>query len=286
MESLVVTGLGDTWVTVPLTATFISAVPVCSQQMDLQTGMNNAVVRIRNIGPASFDIKLQSAAGQTQVMQARPVHCIVVEQGQWTLPDGRKIEAQKFLSTVTANKKGWNVQSATYQHSYSVPPVVLGSVISFNDPKWSVFMAHGSTKTNRPTETVLKVAKLTGEDYSARVDETLGIVVIESGYWTALGTALEAGRSGLVATGYMDTGVKTNNFSQVFVSAPQVLVVSQVGQVGADGSWAVLRDVPLTNLFRLAVDEDTFSDSERNHSSEAIDYMACAVAGVLPLTPA
>ena len=95
--------------TVTLAATFTPAVPVCSHQMDLHTGMNNAVVRILNIGPASLEIRLQSAAGQPQVMQVRPMHCIVVEPGQWRFPDEREIEARKFLRSITANTIGWNV---------------------------------------------------------------------------------------------------------------------------------------------------------------------------------
>ena len=286
MEGFVVSGLSDSWRTVSLNATYTSAVPVCSQQMDQLAGMSSAVVRIQNIGPRSFEIKLQSAAAAPKTIQARDVHCIVVEKGRWLLPNGRKIEAQKFLSTVTANKNTWPVQNVTYLNSYSTAPAVLGSVISTNDPKWSVFMAQGSgDRKSRPTNTALSVSKLTGEDYSTRVSEMLGIVVVETGHLTSLTTEIEVGRSGVVAFGYVDA-VRSNTFKQAFPSAPTILVVSQVGQTGADGSWAVARDPPQRDLFRPAVDEDTVSDTERNHSAEAMDYFALSVAGTLPLTPA
>ena len=288
MEALVVENLTGMWATVSLKGTYTSAIPVCSQQMDKQLGMDNAVLRIQNIGRNSFEIKLQSSAGQAPTtMQARNVHCIVIEEGKWRLPDGRKIEGQKFLSSVTANKKAWsNVQSVGYLNSYGTTPAVLGSVISSNDPNWSVFMAQGSgDKSGRPTSTDLKVSKLTGEDYRPRVDEMLGIIVVETGHATSLTTEIETARSSSVATGYVDP-LRSNNFRQVFPTAPSVIVVSQVGHSGNDGGWAVVRDPPLANKFDLAVDEDTVTDPDRSHIAEAMDYMAFSVAGVLPLTPA
>jgi hypothetical protein len=254
--------------------------------MDKQRSMNNAVVRIRSIGRNSFQIMLQSAAAKPGKMQARNVHCIVIEEGNWRLPDGRKIEARKFLSTATANKNAWNVQSVTYSNLYNTAPAVLGGVISTNDENWSVFMAQGpGGKSSRPTSTDLKVSKLTGEDYRTRANEMLGIIVVETGHATSLTTEIETARSSSVATGYVDP-LRSNSFRQVFPTAPAVMVVSQVGHSGNDGGWAVLRDPPLANRYYLAVDEDTVSAPERSHIAEAMDYMAFSVAGVLPLTPA
>ena len=59
---------------------------------------------------------------------------------------GVKMEAVKFTSAVTDENNSWMGQSRTYANTYS-KPVVIGQVMSYNDPDWSVFWARGSSRS-------------------------------------------------------------------------------------------------------------------------------------------
>ena len=49
--------------------------------------------------PCSSKIRLQNPSGKS--LEGRDVHCVVVEEGSWTMPDGRKIEAKSYESKLT-----------------------------------------------------------------------------------------------------------------------------------------------------------------------------------------
>ena len=98
--------------------------------------------------PCSFKIRLQNPSGKS--LEGRDVHCVVVEEGSWTMPDGRKIEAKTYESKLTDHKSSWVGEEQTYTNSYS-NPVVLGQVISYNDAKWSVFWSGGSSSNRAPS---------------------------------------------------------------------------------------------------------------------------------------
>ncbi len=52
--------------------------------------------------------------------------------------DGVNIEAQTYTSTLTDENNGWVGEAQSYGQSYATP-VVLGQVMTENDPAWSVF---------------------------------------------------------------------------------------------------------------------------------------------------
>ena len=107
------------------------------------------------------------------------VHYVVVEAGEYDEP-GYKMEAVKFTSTRTDENNSWVGESRSYLQSYS-NPVVIGQVMTYNDPDWSVFWACGSSRSAPPTGSALKVGKHVGEDSdTTRADETIGYIVIET----------------------------------------------------------------------------------------------------------
>ncbi|MCP5095185.1 MAG: hypothetical protein GY943_06505, partial [Chloroflexi bacterium] len=121
------------WTTVSLSNTYDSMVVVCTVVY-----VNNTrpeVVRMQNATGSSFQIKLQNPDNLTLVNEK--VHCLVMEEGAWLI-NGRKIEAQKYTSTVTDRRSNWNGQTQTYGHSYT-NPVILGQVMTTNDADWSTF---------------------------------------------------------------------------------------------------------------------------------------------------
>jgi hypothetical protein len=98
MESLVVPGVDDGWATVLLSGTFKSPIPVCTV-VYVGADLLPAVVRMKDGEPQSFQIRLQNPTGDA--LQALDVHCVVEDQGSWEMSDGRKVDANKYMSTIT-----------------------------------------------------------------------------------------------------------------------------------------------------------------------------------------
>ena len=177
----------STWTTVSLSNTYDSMVAVCTVVYANNT--RPEVVRMRNAAGNSFQIQLQNPDGFN--LNNEKVHCLVMEEGVW-LMNGRKIEAQKYNSTVTDRKSSWNGQARTYGHSYT-SPVVFGQVMTTNDAEWSVFWNRGNSRTAPPDAGSLFTGKHVGEDFiTGRSNETIGIIVIDAGDGTVRWGSLQS----------------------------------------------------------------------------------------------
>jgi hypothetical protein len=284
MESMVVTKVGDSkWKRVSLSAKYVSPIAVCTVEYG-GTGKNllPAVVRMQNVKGDSFEIRLQRPNGGSLGDAGRNVHCVVVEEGSWKMPDGRKIEANKYVSTVTDNKwNSWSGEKQDYTNSYKTP-VVLGQVMSSNDERWSVFWSRGLTRDSAPDKDHLFTGKHIGEDKTGRKHESVGYIVIEKGHAKSEDIEIETARGRDIVVGYVQKRA-AYKFAQAFETKPAVAVLSQVGMDGMDGSWAVSAAISSTEYMRVAVDEDQISNPEREHTTEEVDYIVFSTAGPVQL---
>ncbi|MFV2067055.1 MAG: tandem-95 repeat protein, partial [Pirellulales bacterium] len=171
------------WTTVTLSHGYTSMVVVATPNYD--SSQVPLVTRIQNASGNSFQLRVDRADGGTTDIGGIDVHYVVVEEGVYTAGmDGVTMEAVKFTSTVTDEDKSWVGESRTYANSYSTP-VVVGQVMTYNDPDWSVFWSRGSDKKSPPSASTLYVGKNVAEDSDAtRADETIGYIVIEAGSGT------------------------------------------------------------------------------------------------------
>lgn len=84
------------------------------------------------------------------------------------------------------------MEHLTYNWSYA-NPVVLGQVMSYNDPDWSAFWCSNGTRQNPPDSSNLYVGKHVGEDTDiTRNPEVLGVIVVEAGSGVVNGMSYEA----------------------------------------------------------------------------------------------
>jgi hypothetical protein len=257
--------------TLLLSQSYVDPVVVCSAEYRANT--RPVVVRVNNVLSNRFDVRLQNPSNQA--VSSETVSCLVVEAGAWTV-GGVKLEAQKYLSTVTDRATSWVGQRRTYLQSYT-SPVVLGQVMSMNDASWSVFWSQGNTRTNPPSPTRLSTGKMVGEDTDiTRADEVVGFVVIEAGHGTLAGVEYEAALGPDTVLGTGDTPPYTYTFRSRFAAQPRGAVVTMSAMDGTNGGWAQLfGSAPLsTTELRLAIDEDQISDSERSHANEQVAYVA------------
>jgi hypothetical protein len=195
------------------------------------------VVRVRNAAGNSFEMKVDSTDGT--IPNPVDVYYMVVEEGVYTqAADGVQMEAHKMTSTVTDENDSWVGQSRPYSNAYT-DPVVLGQVMSANDPDWSVFWSQGSDRTKVPTSSVLSVGKHVGADAdTVRADETIGYIVIESGSGTISGVAYWASVGSDKVRGMGDSPPYT--YALGATSQVSTAIAIQTGMDGADGGWAVL----------------------------------------------
>ncbi len=274
LETLTTT-VGSAWITVTLSNTYNDMVVVCAP--NYSSASRPMITCVRNASGSSFELQLQNP-GDGSPVTASPVHCIVIEAGAWILPDGRKIEAQKYTSTVTDSDSSWVGEAQSYLQSYT-NPVVVGQVMSANDLDWSVFWDRGSSSGNPPDATRLWTGKHVGEDTDTnRANETVGFIVIEQGYGSIGSVAYEAWLGGDSVQGVADSPPYAYTFNQPFASTPQVALASLAAMDGGNGGWAILYGAnPLSaNWIDLAIDEDQIGDSERNHTAEQVAYLVFA----------
>ncbi|MEL7311438.1 MAG: galactose oxidase-like domain-containing protein, partial [Pseudomonadota bacterium] len=168
------------WQTVTLDDTYVEMVVIATIQQD--ASQLPVVTRVRNVSSNSFDVMVQNPSGNA--IGGYAVHYLVAESGVYNVDDhGIAMEAQRVTSTATSfANASWNPESITVDQSY-VAPIVVGQVMTTNDPRWSVFWSSdGVSHLNPPSSAGIAVGKHVGEDSDqARNTETLGVIVMEAG---------------------------------------------------------------------------------------------------------
>ncbi len=296
-EAVLVPNVSTSWTTVALDNSYSDAIPVCTYVLESFVGTAPnytyppAVTRIRNITATSFDLRIQGWEDSTAATS--DVHCIVVDSGAHTLPDGRNVEAYKISSDQTSGQYAtdgdWGLAlvenvSSTIVLPYT-NPVAFGQVMSYNDNRASViYMNDCDSRLNQPFHSGLAdgicVGKHIGQIASSRATETVGYIVAESGSGTVNNVFYEVGLG-------TDTvaGNNTANVGYTYPSASHhtVAVLTQAGIDGINGSWATLygSDPLQPSTIGLAVDEEVFErDTTRIHTREPVFYWAFSGAEI------
>jgi len=189
-----------------------------------------------------------------------------------------KAEAMFYTSTQTARKNNWTIESVPYHQSYT-SPVVVGQVMSYEDTDWSVFWSNGGNQRSVPTAAAMGIGKHVAEDGSiARMDETLGYVVLEMGTGTAVdGEQFYAGRTAQMVAG-IDQANAINGYPQFVnqLSGINCGVCAQSGMFDNDGSWATFYNQNnhfVNKVARFVLLEDQIGDAERAHRPEQVSYV-------------
>jgi hypothetical protein len=247
-------------------------VVVCS--LSYGSGKPPMVPRGRNASGDSFEVRIARADSSTATVSGIAVHCMVVEEGTYTTAShGIKMEAVKYVSTVTDRKGSWNGTTRSYQNTYT-SPVVLGQVMTYNDADWSVFWARGSSRSSPPSSTTLRVGKHVAEDTdTSRANETIGYIVLEAGSGTMSGVDYVAALGADTIRGYDNS--PPFSYSLSGLSSTSAAVVSSAAMDGGNGGWPILYGTsPVsTSSLNLAYDEDQIKDNERKHITEQVAYI-------------
>ena len=283
VEAITIPSVGAGFQTVNFENTYSNAVPVCTYNLP-STAAPTAVIRIDNITSSSLQIRIQQPPNSATVT-AGTVRCLVAELGVNILPDGRRLEARTVVSTQTHGRNvpnGFNNASVTTMQNVSglfsgfSSPIVLGQVISFNDPEFSNFHSNDCDTRSNPAFLTnfadgICVTKHVGEDNSTRANETLGMIVIEQGTGDYDGIAYEAALGPDTVDGVNNNGV---NYS--LSDSFEFAVATQSAEDGGDGGFAVFLGGGAVGgaTLTVAIDEDIIGDSERSHTNEQVSYFS------------
>ena len=283
VETLTIPNVGATFQTVSFENSYATPVPVCSYTL-ASASNPPATVRITGISSGSMQVRIQQFENSS-VVTPGTVSCLVAELGANILPDGRRIEARTVLSTAThglSTPNNFNNASiATMQNmsgSFSgfTNAIALGQVITFNDARASVF--HANDCDNRGNPAFLSgfadgicVTKHIGQINSTRANETLGVIVIETGVGTYDDVAYSVARGPNSVAGVGNA--PPYNYS--LAGPAEFAVVTQAGENGGQGGWAVtFGSSPVSgSTLGVAIDEEVVAgDTSRTHINENVNY--------------
>jgi hypothetical protein len=243
------------WKRVAFDQTFTNPVVVAGP-ISLNGG-HPAVVRIRNVDDSGFDIRVQEWDYLDGWHTMETVSYLVMEKGTYTLDDGTRIEAANLETGAAAVFEG-----IAFEDAFNVKPVVMTSVVSFND---------ADTVTGR-------VKYITTDGFSYRFQEQDSNVQ-DHGTETVAYIAWEPSMGLIGDTLYRvertDNVVTHKNYSVSFDmqtdAAPAFLADMQT----TDGGDAA--NVRCNNKGSLSVDvlidEEQSKDSEVNHTTEAVGFI-------------
>jgi len=241
------------------------------------------VTRIRNAQGSAFELRVQNP-GDTMPVSGYTVRFVVVEAGVYNAADhGIDMEAAKVSVSTTDDNGSWRGEAQNYANGYA-QPVVLGQVMSANDPSWSVFWASDGNTGNPPSASSLYVGKHVAEDpNTVRASETLGYIVLEAGVGTWDGSLYSAGVGGDLVMGLGDSGAP---YTYPIGFYADTAVLSSAGMDGTNGGWPVLHaaaPLPAAEL-AMGVDEDQLADAERIRTTDQLAYLAFGepVTGPIP----
>ena len=132
---------------------------------------------------------------------------------------------------------------------------------------------------------MLGTGKHVGEDPDVtRADETVGVVVFETGHGTLGGIAYEAALGPDSVRGVDNSPPYPYAFLTPFAAAPTVALVTQAAMDDTNGGWAQVHGATMatTTTLYLSIDEDQIGGSERKHSTEQVGYVVFAAPGAVP----
>jgi uncharacterized repeat protein (TIGR01451 family) len=275
VEAVRVENVGASWTTIDFVNSYTTPIVACSYNLVSSTSPP-AVVRMQNAGTSSVEIRIQQFENSSTVTPG-DVHCLVVEEGAHTLPNGQEIEARQVLSDGTSGLAvGWGVATqevvtATLTHTYS-SLVMVGQVMTFNDVNASVYWANNcASRAASPTNSAACVGKHIGQINNTRANETLGYIAMEAGTGTVNDVSYAFGITSDSIAGVGNSPGYDFTLSGDFDTG----IVTDAGEDGGHGGWAVLYGAdPLpNNRISLAVDEEVVAgDTSRTHTNEQVFY--------------
>ena len=257
--------------TILLNHNFIN--PVVFAQPLSRNGVDSSTIRITDIQSNQFSVELQETTlingnSHSGTHTTETFSFLVVEQGVWELSNGSILEVGN-VTTEAITTSTW--ESIDFNHAFTNTPVVLTQVQTDNDASFV------RTRQQNATNNGFDLALEEEEAYksSGHGSETVAWLAISPGQGNWDGNEFIAGNTGDQVT----HNWYTIDFGNNFIDAPKFL-----GNIASfdGGDPSGLRYQNLTNgNVQIMIEEDTSKDSEKNHTTEDINFLAIEGEGNL-----
>lgn len=247
------------WKTVTFTHNFTAPVIVASPMSnnDLEPG----VVRISNVTPQGFDIRVQEWDYLDGVHGRETVSYIVMESGRRSFPDGTQVEAGTFTANVPSSNL-MKAKTVAFSKTFTKVPVVVTSVTSLNGSQ-AVTGRNGNVTTSGFNYNLQEQEAYTdGHGY-----ETIAYIAWEPSSGEIDGMSYEVGHT----PSGIDYRFKLVLFKSKFAISPNLVADMQTFS-GFDTATLRYRNEDLLGV-ELSVAEESSRDEEVKHAAETVGYI-------------
>lgn len=261
----VISALDDNWTTITLSETFEN--PVVFAFVNTENGDQLVTTRLQNIGPDSFEIRLQEANYLDGTHIDETVSYVVMEAGTWELSDGRMIEVGSLQTDLLTRNA---FESVSFSTSFDADPYVFSNVQTYDG---------GDYVTTRQQSVTVDGFMIAMEEEEANakgthLDETVGWFATDGGVSYVDDFIFEAS-SLIVDSSDNDTYALQGTYDD------NVYLLSNISSYnGADSSTVRVSDAN-SSSFDLFIQEDQSLDTELTHLDETVNVFAFSGLGTL-----
>lgn len=235
--------------------------PVIFVQPLSYNGIQPAIVRIEDVKSDRFIASIQEPSNLDGKHIKESFSYIVLEKGIWQLEDDTVLEVGTVNTDLLA-PNGW--ENIEFTHGFADNPLTFSSIQTDNDSDF-VRTRQKNTSTNGFQ---LAMEEEEASNNSGHGEETVGWLAISAGSGNWSENNYLAGTTGDKVTHNWHTINFDNNFSR-----SPVVLSSLATYDGGDSSG--LRYSKLSNnQIDLKIEEDTTSDRETSHTTEAVNFLA------------
>jgi hypothetical protein len=251
--------VNHTWQQVRFTVPFLDPVVVAKPLS--ANGSDPAVVRIRNVTPNGFDIRVQEWDYLDATHPTETVGYLVIERGSFILDDGTADGIRVEADTFDTNRTSFT--SIPFSHPFNVAPVVLAAVNSVNEA------AAVTGRLRNISSTAFQFRMQEQEkNPNSHAMETVAYIAWESSSGTIDGLTFEVNATPKAVTHlFYHIG-----FTAPFANLP-VFVADMQTTSGGDTANLRWRNKGLAGV-EVQVDEEQSKDKETNHAEEVVGYIA------------
>ncbi|MCA9496932.1 MAG: hypothetical protein KC589_08350, partial [Nanoarchaeota archaeon] len=270
----------ETWTQINLANNYDNPIVVASPEYSVTTNAFGISVWVTNVTSNSFMIRTSDE--NFGAADSINVHYIVMEEGDWNLPDSNiKIEAGRLSTNKVGISGGGNHQCPTYgetisfTNSFNNNPLVISTRGSDNNPSaWAMtFQNDPSNQANPVPVDQMCIGLSQSKAISPGTitnNETIYWIAVDEGNGTLSGVEYEilwnlqdtGDSGGNWINGYADAKPFTQSWAHTWIGTPDVIIGSTTSTAGSDGGWGVIYDTGNTGSIRMFVDEP----NERAHS--------------------
>jgi hypothetical protein len=254
--------LDHNWIRVSFKESFIDPIVVAGSFSI--NGSDPGVIRIRNVNSSGFEIHIQEWDYLDLEHTKETAGYLVMERGHHDLADGTQVEAGRFETDKTGSFGQIN-----FKQAFQKKPVVTTSVAGINEAD----AVTGRMKNISPTgfEFCLQEQELNPKSH---LTETINYIAWEPSSGNVGDLQFDVGNTADTVT----QSFYNINFKQTFLNDPVFLADVQTadGMDTADVRWQNKNE----GSVEIQIDEEQSRDSETDHTTEVVGYMAFASVDV------